>query len=745
MIHGDGSNQGSETRLNIISCTKTQKYLLKGHHVFLAHVTTKETEDKSGEKRLEDVPIVQNFPEVFLEDLSGLPPTRQVEFQIDLMPGATPDSVWSLRVPSDEFGLTKCTAVFMDLMNECETISWISCNSSVLDDYSIYSKEVSSERTCSDVLRLILELLRKEELYAKFSKCEFWIPKIFVSDYDCEIRYHPRKANVVADALSRKERIKPLRVRALVMTIGLDLPKQILNAQTEAWKPENLETTKDVGGSRINEHQRPSGLLVQPKIPQWKWDNIIMDFITKLPKSFARLMKTIWVIVDQLTKSAIFIPMRETDPMEKLAMTYLKEVVTRHGIPVSIICERWTKILINFSRCLELEAELSNLRDKIQKDNHNDLLKQFYNLEVNHLNLQLKYQNLKERFGNNPPPPTRETPDFDSVFVIGKMKASLQGKDNVIKKLKTQISHLQKTRSEADRTLDFRALDFQITQLTEKVTVLQEQDELFRAENEKIKQHYKELYDSIKIKRAKNIEHTTALTTENENLKALIQNKMKIVTKDHVKPTVLAPGQLDSGMTILLQSWVMEIMWIGDSVISKHSCYVRDTDGVELIKGSRGSNLYTILVKDMMKSSSICLLSKASKNKYWLWHRRLNHLNFGTINDLYSRFTWVKFLRSKDETPEVIIKFLTQIQVGLNKTVRYIRTDNGTEFVNKDLTDYYERVGIFYQNSIPMTPQQNGVVKRRNLTLVEAARTMLIFSKAPMFLWAKAVATACYT
>ncbi|GKC12055.1 putative reverse transcriptase domain-containing protein [Tanacetum coccineum] len=90
IIHGDGSNQGSGTRLNIISCTKTHKYLLKGHHVFLAHVTTKDTEDKSGEKRLEDVPIVRDFPEVYPEDLSGLPPTRQVEFQIDLIPGAAP-------------------------------------------------------------------------------------------------------------------------------------------------------------------------------------------------------------------------------------------------------------------------------------------------------------------------------------------------------------------------------------------------------------------------------------------------------------------------------------------------------------------------------------------------------------------------------------------------------------------------------------------------------------------------------
>ncbi|GJW86784.1 retrovirus-related pol polyprotein from transposon TNT 1-94 [Tanacetum coccineum] len=115
------------------------------------------------------------------------------------------------------------------------------------------------------------------------------------------------------------------------------------------------------------------------------------------------------------------------------------------------------------------------------------------------------------------------------------------------------------------------------------------------------------------------------------------------------------------------------------------------------------------------------------------------------IVDDYSQFTWVKFLRSKDETLEVVIKFLKQIQVGLNKTVRNIRTDNGTEFVNKDLTGYYERVGIFHQKKVPRTSQQNGVVERQNRTLVEAARTMLIFSKAPMFLWAEAMATACYT
>ncbi|GJY78245.1 retrovirus-related pol polyprotein from transposon TNT 1-94 [Tanacetum coccineum] len=217
----------------------------------------------------------------------------------------------------------------------------------------------------------------------------------------------------------------------------------------------------------------------------------------------------------------------------------------------------------------------------------------------------------------------------------------------------------------------------------------------------------------------------------------------------------------------------------------KHTCFVLDLNGVDLIKGSHGTNSYTISVEDMTRSSPICLLSKASKNKSWLWHRRLNHLNFGTLNDLarkdlvrglprlkfekdhyvlhasleragklpinprrltpLRKFTWVKFLRSKDETPAFVINLLKQLQVGLNKTVRFVRTDNGTEFVNKDLTDYYESVGITHERIVPRTPQQNVIVERRNRTLVEAARTMLIFSKDPLFLWAKVMATACYT
>ncbi|GJY47440.1 hypothetical protein Tco_0436503, partial [Tanacetum coccineum] len=190
-------------------------------------------------------------------------------------------------------------------------------------------------------------------------------------------------------------------------------------------------------------------------------------------------------------------------------------IATNSELTVSRVTKMHEAHTIVQTRCLELEAELSKLRDKVQKDDHTKLVKHFSNLEVNHLNLQLKYQNLKESFRNDPSPPTRDTPDFDSVFLIKKMKASIQGKDYAIKKLRTQISQLKETRSEADRTLDFRTLNFQITQLTKKVS----------------------------ITRAKHIEQTMALLTENENLKAQIHENLKCNTLESVKPRVLAPGR----------------------------------------------------------------------------------------------------------------------------------------------------------------------------------------------------------
>nr|GFA71275.1 reverse transcriptase domain-containing protein [Tanacetum cinerariifolium] len=128
------------------------------------------------------------------------------------------------------------------------------------------------------------------------------------------------------------------------MTIGLDLPRKHLNAQIKARKPENIKK-EDVGGQ--GRTTKPSRLLVQPKTPEWKWDNITIDFVTKLPKS-SQGYDAIWVVVDRLTKSTIFTPIRETDPMDKLARIYLKEVVTGHEIPVSIISNRDPGFASNF-------------------------------------------------------------------------------------------------------------------------------------------------------------------------------------------------------------------------------------------------------------------------------------------------------------------------------------------------------------------------------------------------------------
>nr|GFB50213.1 hypothetical protein [Tanacetum cinerariifolium] len=171
------------------------------------------------------------------------------------------------------------------------------------------------------------------------------------------------------------------------------------------------------------------------------------------------------------------------------------------------------------TRCLALKAELANLRETNNQYNQMELINHFSKLEVSHLNLQLKYQNLKDQIRNSPPTPDKDTPDFDSVFVIGKMQASLQVKDNVIRQLKKELSQLQVTRRDTDCALRVQTTDSQITKLTDQVTHLQAQNDLFRAENDKIKQHYKELYDSIKITRANHIEQVTKVTTENMNLK----------------------------------------------------------------------------------------------------------------------------------------------------------------------------------------------------------------------------------
>nr|GEY81672.1 integrase, catalytic region, zinc finger, CCHC-type, peptidase aspartic, catalytic [Tanacetum cinerariifolium] len=250
----------------------------------------------------------------------------------------------------------------------------------------------------------------------------------------------------------------------------------------------------------------------------------------------------------------------------------------------------------------------------------------------------------------------------------------------------------------------------------------------------------------------------------------------------------------------------------------KSTCFIRDLNGNDLLTGSRGTDLYSITHQDINSPNLICLMAKATSSQAWLWHHRLSHLNFNTINllskndivvglpklkfvkdhlcsscklgkskrktfhtkltssskrqlhllhmdlcgpmrvasingkryvlvivDDYSIYTWTHFLRSKDETPEVLIDFLRLVQRGLQAQVRIVQTNKGTEFLNQNLHAYFAAEGIHHQTSIARTPEQNGVVERRNRTLVDAARTMLSAAKVPLFFWAEAIATTCFT
>ncbi|GKE01114.1 putative reverse transcriptase domain-containing protein, partial [Tanacetum coccineum] len=515
---------------------------------------------KVDEPKLSDIFMVRDYVDVFPEDLSRLPPQRQVEFHIDLVPGATPvgkspyhlaplemqelygqlqelqdkgfirlsHSLWGapplprtgdlfdqlqglccfskidlrsgyhqLRVHEDDipksafqtryghfeftvmtFGLTNAPAIFMDLMNRvCKPYldKFI-----FIDDILIYSKTKEDHEVH---LRLVLELLRKEKLYAKFSKCEFWLQEVhflghvvnqsgihvdpgkieavknwkapttlseirsflgladyyhrfianfskiakpltsltqknqryvcgveqeeafqtlknnlcdapvlslpdgvedFVvycdalnnlqyvfdqkelnmrqrrwiklfSDYECKIRYHPGKENVVADALSRKERVKPKRVWEMAMTIQSGWPgrkRDIATYVSECLTCANVKA----------EHQRPSGLLQQLEIPEWKWENITMDFITKLPRTRSG-HDAIWVVVDRLTKSSHFLAIHEDYSMEKLVRLYTDEIVARHGVLVSIISDRdaqfTSRLWQTFQKALGTQLDMS--------------------------------------------------------------------------------------------------------------------------------------------------------------------------------------------------------------------------------------------------------------------------------------------------------------------------------------------------------------------------------------------------
>nr|GFA92641.1 retrovirus-related Pol polyprotein from transposon TNT 1-94 [Tanacetum cinerariifolium] len=234
--------------------------------------------------------------------------------------------------------------------------------------------------------------------------------------------------------------------------------------------------------------------------------------------------------------------------------------------------------------------------------------------------------------------------------------------------------------------------------------------------------------------------------------------------------------------------WIVQlILFIADSGCTKKStCFVRDLQGNELLTGNRRSDLYTIYLQESTSSTPLCLMAKATPTQAWLWHRRLSHLNFDYINllskkDIVIGLPKLKYVKdqlcsscelskakrslfkskvvpsSKGRLNLLHIDLCGPMRVASINGKKYILViiDDFSrytwtlflciEFLNKTLSAFFKEKGIKHQTSTTRTPEQNGVVERRNHTLVEAARTMLSASKLPLFFWAKAIATACYT
>nr|GEU99774.1 integrase, catalytic region, zinc finger, CCHC-type, peptidase aspartic, catalytic [Tanacetum cinerariifolium] len=473
-------------------------------------------------------------------------------------------------------------------------------------------------------------------------------------------------------------------------------------------------------------------------------------------------------------------------------------------------------------RIAELESENSNMQNKIQNDDHDAMVNHFSKLVVEHLNMQLKYQHLKESFENRKTVTSSDAPTFDSVFVIGKLKDQVQSRGNTICELREKISRLTTKHSEAVLIHDRTTLDSQTKELHAKINALHDLNEqtnnyvLTEVANLKaqLTEHHKSNCVTTPAVKSKvlapgryaiDIEPIPPRIRNNKevhldylkHLKESVETLREIVEEAKVERPIdksLASACLYTKHSQELLEYVIgtcpkdfnqqdkkhaatpvtrkkQVTFVDPCVTSTNNTLTHvkqqtmhqtnelaiSSTGVNGATAASGSKPRSNTKKDITlpaksdmqkvevhprNNKPICLLSKASKNKSWLWHRHLNHLNFGTINDLarkdlvrglprlkfdkdhmcsacqlgkgrkathqpktintimevldtlhmdlcgslrvqsingkkyilvivddYSRLTWVKFLRSKDETLEFVIKLLKKLQVGLNKTV----------------------------------------------------------------------------
>nr|GEY28284.1 hypothetical protein [Tanacetum cinerariifolium] len=291
-------SDSSVSRLKVISCIKARKNIERGSQLFIAQVTKKEP----AKKQLQDVPVICNFLEAIINFELGKKISQSLLFELALPEGT--------------------------------------------ENFVVY---------CDASLKgfgAVLIQREKKELNMRERR---WIK--LLSDYDCEIHYHPGKGNVVANALSQKDR-ESLRGRSLVMTVHTNLPEKILEALTEVMKEENVKAEnmkRDMimhesykskysiypGSDKMHQNLKKHYWWpnIKADITTFKWEKITMDFVLGLPRTPSGY-DSIWVILDRLTKSAHFLPMKKTESIEKLAQQYLKEIVCRHGVPVLIISDR---------------------------------------------------------------------------------------------------------------------------------------------------------------------------------------------------------------------------------------------------------------------------------------------------------------------------------------------------------------------------------------------------------------------
>nr|GEV00188.1 retrovirus-related Pol polyprotein from transposon TNT 1-94 [Tanacetum cinerariifolium] len=336
-------------------------------------------------------------------------------------------------------------------------------------------------------------------------------------------------------------------------------------------------------------------------------------------------------------------------------------------------------------RCVTLKTELQ--KDFIKKECYDKLFKQYIIVEKHCISLEVDTQLEQEIFQRNNSFSQQSVPSFDQLFEINELKAQSQEKDMenvlVITALKDTLRKL-KGKVVVDEAVTLHPIDPELLKIDVAPLAL------------KLRNNKTIHYDYLKHTQ----EETATLRelVENERLLNLLNTSLDYACLPKLK---------------FKKDHLCSACAMGKSKKNSHKPKSKDTNQDKLY----------LLHMDLC--DPICVESVNGK-KYIL-----------VIVDDYSRFTWVKCLRSKDEALNFIIKFLKMIQVRLKEPVRCIRTDNRTEFVNQTLREYYEQVGISHKTFVAHSLQQNGVFERRNRTLNKAARTMLIYAQAPLFLWAE--------